>query len=81
MKVIRMESGVTRMDKTKNVHLCKKLKTTPIADKTKNNQIRLFEYVRRRPPDRPIARAYRYAVRGTRPTGRPRKRHFMDADE
>ena len=81
MKVVRMINGVTRMDKLRNVDLCRKIGIPTIAGKIKQSQLKWYGHVMRRPEDHPSSQAMTFTIDETRPTGRPRKRWHQYIDD
>ena len=52
-----------------------------LSDVIKNSQVRWFGYVKRREDEHPARLVLEYKVKGTRPSGHPRKRWHRYVDD
>ncbi|KAM1471536.1 hypothetical protein ACFX14_042016 [Malus domestica] len=74
MRMLRWMCGHTRKDKIKNEDIRGKVGVAEIEGKMRENRLRWFGHVQRRPTDAPIRRCdYGTEVQGRRGRGRPRK--------
>ncbi|KAM1714241.1 hypothetical protein ACFX12_024872 [Malus domestica] len=74
MRMLRWMCGHTRKDKIRNEDIRGKVGVAEIEGKMRENRLRWFGHVQRRPTDAPIRRCdYGTEVQGRRGRGRPRK--------
>ncbi|KAM2694147.1 hypothetical protein EV2_008244 [Malus domestica] len=74
MRMLRWMCGHTRKDKIRNEDIRGKVGVAEIEGKMRENRLRWFGYVQRRPTDAPIRRCdYGTEVQGRRGRGRPKK--------
>ncbi|KAM1018747.1 hypothetical protein ACFX2C_040336 [Malus domestica] len=74
MRMLRWMCGHTRKDKIRNEDIRGKVGVAEIEGKMRENRLRWFGHVQRRPTDAPIRRCdYGIEVQGRRGRGRPRK--------
>ncbi|KAM2752269.1 hypothetical protein EV2_001336 [Malus domestica] len=74
MRILRWMCGHTRKDKIRNEDIRGKVGVAEIEGKMRENRLRWFGHVQRRPTDAPIRRCdYGTEVQGRRGRGRPRK--------
>ncbi|KAM1087697.1 hypothetical protein ACFX2B_013050 [Malus domestica] len=74
MRMLRWMCGHTRKDKIRNEDIRGKVGVAEIEGKMRENKLRWFGHVQRRPTDAPIRRCdYGTEVQGRRGRGRPRK--------
>ncbi|KAM1248608.1 hypothetical protein ACFX2J_044403 [Malus domestica] len=74
MRMLRWMCGHTRKDKIRNEDIRSKVGVAEIEGKMRENRLRWFGHVQRRPTDVPIRRCdYGTEVQGRRGRGRPRK--------
>ncbi|KAM2015880.1 hypothetical protein ACFX16_046360 [Malus domestica] len=74
MRMLRWMCGHTRKDKIRNEDIRGKVGVAEIEGKMRENRLRWFGHVQRRPTDAPIRRCdYETEVQGRRGRGRPRK--------
>ncbi|KAM1659569.1 hypothetical protein ACFX2K_002661 [Malus domestica] len=74
MRMLRWMYGHTRKDKIMNEDIRGKVGVAEIEGKMRENRLRWFGHVQRRPTDAPVRRSdYGTEVQGLRGRGRPRK--------
>ncbi|KAM2265319.1 hypothetical protein EV1_040903 [Malus domestica] len=74
MRMLRWMCGHTRNDKTRNEDIRGKVGVAEIEGNMRENRLRWFEHVQRRPTDTPVRRCdYGTEVQGRMGRGRPRK--------
>ncbi|RXH70607.1 hypothetical protein DVH24_013353 [Malus domestica] len=74
MRMLRWMCGHTRKDKIRNEDIRGKVGVTEIVGKLRENRLRWFRHVQRRPSDASVRRYdYGTEVQGRRGRGRPRK--------
>ncbi|KAM1790899.1 hypothetical protein ACFX12_034922 [Malus domestica] len=74
MRMLRWMCGHTRKDKIRNEDIRGKVGVAEIEGKLRENRLRWFGHVQRRPTDAPVRRCdHRTEVQGRRGRGRPRK--------
>ena len=71
MRMLRWICGKTRKDKIKNEQIREMIKVAPIEDKLRENRLRWFGHVKRRPMDAPVRKSDLVSIDGnTRGRGR-----------
>ena len=60
MRMLRWICGNTRRDNVRNEDIRTKIGVTPIEKKMRENRLRWFDHVRRRPTDAPVRRVYQF---------------------
>ena len=65
--------GKMMMDKIKNQEFRKKLGVAPLSAKMRENKLRWFGHVQRKPIEAPVRRIENIIVEGKRNRGRPKK--------
>ena len=74
MSMIRWMCGNTRRDKVRNEDIRTKIGVASIKEKMRENRLRWFGHVRRRPTDAPVRRVERIKLgQVKRAQGRPKK--------
>ena len=74
MRMLRWMCGNTRRDKERNEDICIKIGVASIEEKMRENRLRWFGHVRRRPTDAPVRRVERIKIgQVKRAQGRPKK--------
>ncbi|VDP14967.1 unnamed protein product [Heligmosomoides polygyrus] len=66
--------GWTRRDRVRNEDVRAVVKTAPIQLKMREQRLRWYEHILRRPEDHPTKLALNFEASGKRPRGAPRKR-------
>ena len=74
MRMLRWMTGVTRKDRIRNDIIRRNLDVAPIEDKMRENRLRWFGHVYRRPSDAPVRRSDMIRIDGgKRGRGRPKR--------
>ena len=63
MRMLRWMCGNTRREKVRNKDICTKIGVVSIKKKMKENRLRWFDHMRRRPTDVPVRRVDRINLR------------------
>ncbi|VDO99512.1 unnamed protein product [Heligmosomoides polygyrus] len=74
MRMLRWACGWTRRDRVRNEDVRAVMKTAPIQLKMREQRLRWYGHVLRRPEDHPTRLALDFEAPGKRPRGAPRKR-------
>ncbi|VDO87408.1 unnamed protein product [Heligmosomoides polygyrus] len=74
MRKLRWACGWTRRDRVRNEDVRAVMKTAPIQLKMREQRLRWYGHILRRPEDHPIRLALNFEASGKRPRGAPRKR-------
>ncbi len=74
MRMLRMQIGVTRMDRWRNEDVRKKLGVAPITEKMRESRLRWYGHVERREDDSILKIVTKMEVEGKRARGRPKLR-------
>ncbi|VDO67406.1 unnamed protein product [Haemonchus placei] len=72
--MLRWACGWTRLDRVKNEAVRTAMQTAPIQLYMREQRLRWFGHVLRRPQSRPIREAMEFEAQGKRPRGTPKKR-------
>jgi len=74
MHMLRWLCGNTQRDKVRNEYIRTKIGVASIEEKMRENRLRWFDHVRRRPTDAPVRRVERINLgKVKRAQGRPKK--------
>ena len=71
--MLRWMCGKAMMDKIKNQEFREKLGVAPLSAKMRENRLRWFGHVQRKPIEAPVRRIETIIVEGKRSRGRPKK--------
>ncbi|XGW19497.1 hypothetical protein V3C99_003389 [Haemonchus contortus] len=74
MRMLRWACGWTRLDRVRNEDVRTAMQTAPIQLKMREQRLRWFGHVLRRPQSHPIREAMEFEAQGKRPRGAPKKR-------
>ncbi|PIO65553.1 hypothetical protein TELCIR_12769 [Teladorsagia circumcincta] len=74
MRMLRWACGWTRLDRVRNEDVRSVMQTAPIQFKVREQRLRWYGHVLRRPQDHPIRTATDFEAQGKRPRGAPKKR-------
>jgi hypothetical protein len=77
MRMLRMEMGITKMDKVRNESVRSKMEVENIEEKVREARLRWYGHVKRREDSYVGKKVLDMEVSGKRPRGRPKTR-FMD---
>ena len=73
MRMLRWMCGKTRKDKIRNEHIRELVEVAPIQDKLRENRLRWFGHVKRRPINAPVRKSELINIAGNaRGRGRPK---------
>ena len=78
MRMLRWMCGKTRRDRIRNATVREMVDVAPIEEKLRENRLRWFEHVYRRPADAVVKRVDRIAL-GRKAQGRGRPKLTLDA--
>ena len=73
MRMLRWMCGKTMMDEIKNQEFKEKLGVAPLSSKMRENRLRWFWHVQRKPIEAPVRRIETIIVEGKRSQARPNK--------
>nr|CDJ90887.1 RNA-directed DNA polymerase (reverse transcriptase) domain containing protein [Haemonchus contortus] len=74
MRMLRWACGWTRLDRIRNEDVRTVMQTAPVQLKMREQRLRWFGHVLRRPQSHPIRKAMEFEAQGKRPRGAPKKR-------
>ena len=74
MRMLRWACGWTRLDRVRNEDVRAVMQTAPVQLKVREQRLRWYGHVLRRPQDHPIRTAMDFEAQGKRPRGAPKKR-------
>uniref|UniRef100_A0A7I4Y3C4 Ribosome biogenesis regulatory protein n=1 Tax=Haemonchus contortus TaxID=6289 RepID=A0A7I4Y3C4_HAECO len=74
MRVPRWACGWTRLDRVRSEDFRTAMQTAPVQLKMREQRLRWFGHVLRRPKSHPIREAMEFEAKGKRPRGAPKKR-------
>ncbi|VDL71988.1 unnamed protein product [Nippostrongylus brasiliensis] len=74
MRMLRWTCGWTRLDRVRNEDVREVMRTAPVHFKMREQRLRWFGHVMRRPDDHPVRKALEFEVPGKRPRGAPKKK-------
>ena len=72
MRMLRWVCGKTRRDKVRNEWICKMIEVAPIEEKMRENRLRWFDHIQRKPINAPVRKSDAIHVEGNDARGRGR---------